>query len=476
MDGIQYTGMTDVGRKRSGNEDRFHVGQCWDDRHLLALCIDGCGGYSGGQIAAQMTVDHVLEYLNEHPAGEKVELLKQAVIYANNLIHETRNTEPALERMCCVVTAALFELDEASIHMVHVGDSRLYAIADERIIKLSHDHSAVGRDEESGILTEIEAMQSPVRNVIERAVGERNLENDTDYIETEVYPMNGGITWLFCSDGLTDMITSAEIVDIIGQDISLDEKAGKLVAAANDAGGKDNITVILVQADGQVNAMTESVMNKYAYMVNRNEETDYDRLMDHMFRNSDDNESEEVQDDSGQTEQVFDTQEDIIGETLPLDQIHSVTEAEQTEPDTDRSQDDRTPKAPEHDDITAVAIPRETVSSENPTMPSNDRQETSQKNPAIIEKADNHPIETADADAPKRTRRRSMSRKTLVRLLVCIIAVTFAVLLGLYLKQQKELQEQKLWQQEEVIRQEILRRELYYNIKDKEYLLQPDKQ
>ena len=287
MNKLQFTGISDVGKKRSGNEDRYYVDWCWDEQHLLALCVDGCGGYAGGQIAAQMTVDNVCEFLNEHREGDKLNLLKQAVIYANNRVHEERNIEPDLHRMCCVLTAALIELEEERINMVHVGDTRLYAVTNGRVIKLSHDHSPIGRDEEAGLLTETEAMQHPSRNIIERAVGEKYLKADTDYIETESFPIAQGITWLFCSDGLSDMITTAEMADILGQPITLNEKAKRLVEAANEAGGKDNITIILVQAENEADEQTQTVMNHYATRITGEPLLNYNQQMTNLFREPD---------------------------------------------------------------------------------------------------------------------------------------------------------------------------------------------
>ena len=132
--------------------------------------------------------------------------------------------------------------------MSHVGDTRLYELAEGKLVKLSHDHSPIGIREEMGILTEVEAMSHPKRNIIERCIGDVSLENDTDYIETAIFPFKPGATYLLCSDGLTDLVTSAEISQILSEDTDIDNKTDKLIAAANNAGGKDNITVLLLNS------------------------------------------------------------------------------------------------------------------------------------------------------------------------------------------------------------------------------------
>lgn len=278
---IHSTGISDTGKKRTGNEDMFHCDKLWDDRYHLAVLIDGCGGYQGGKVCAEMTLQGILDYLNEHRESNKAALLKKAVVYANNLIHERRALEPELQRMCCVATAVLVEAEKKCFHLVHVGDTRLYAYADGRIIKLSHDHSPVGREEEQGVLTEVEAMHHRHRNIIERAIGEKFLEEDTSYLETETFPMEGGLQWLLCSDGLTDMVTTAEITDILGKEIPLQEKAAALVDAANMEGGKDNITLVIIQAEGGSPENAKFMMNHYSNRLNNNQEPDFESILQH---------------------------------------------------------------------------------------------------------------------------------------------------------------------------------------------------
>lgn len=278
---IHSTGISDTGKKRTGNEDMFHCDRLWDDRYHLAVLIDGCGGYQGGKVCAEMTLQGILDYLKDHRESDKAALLKKAVVYANNLVHERRTLEPELQRMCCVATAVLVEAEKKCFHLVHVGDTRLYAYADGRIIKLSHDHSPIGREEEQGVISEVEAMHHRHRNIIERAIGEKFLEEDTTYLETETFPMEGGLQWLLCSDGLTDMVTTAEITDILGKEIPLQEKATALVDAANMEGGKDNITLVIIQAEGGNPENAKFMMNHYSNRLNNNQEPDFESILQH---------------------------------------------------------------------------------------------------------------------------------------------------------------------------------------------------
>ena len=270
MDGrlkIQIAGITDVGQKRSHNEDTFFCGTVWDDNHVLAIVIDGCGGHKGGAEAARLTQVGMLQYLNGQVPGDSGLLLKKALVHANNLVHGRRKEVRSLCEMCCVATAVIVDLDTRTLHMVHVGDTRLYASYDGRIIKLSHDHSPIGREEEMGIFTEIQAMNHPCRNIIERAVGLRELDDDTSYIEQGRFTIAAGLTWLLCSDGLSDMCTSAQISDILREDRPLPQIAWQLVEAANEEGGKDNITVAILRAEGKAPSDAPEVMNSYARML-----------------------------------------------------------------------------------------------------------------------------------------------------------------------------------------------------------------
>lgn len=245
---ISIIGKTDMGRVRTNNEDAFVAQKLWDENTYLAIAIDGVGGYEGGEIAADIARKTIPEFLSASSNGERVELLKQAVTAANNAIFEAREADPEHDQMSCVLTAAIIDIAQKQISMAHVGDSRLYRFHHGEFKKLSHDHSLIGYREEIGDLSEEEAMHHPQRNVIGRDVGsQKHKANDDDFIEAQVFPLMPNTTLLFCSDGLTDMITSAIITSVLSQEMKLEEKVEALIKAALDAGGKDNVTVVLFE-------------------------------------------------------------------------------------------------------------------------------------------------------------------------------------------------------------------------------------
>lgn len=249
MQGMAFFGGTDMGKVRTNNEDSFIVQHIWDDAHILAVVIDGVGGYDGGEVAAALAKKHIVEYLENYSNGERLDLLKQAVIFANNVIFSERKNLSQYSNMSCVLTAVLIEVPERRINMAHVGDTRLYQYVNNRLEKLSHDHSLVGYREEIGELTEEEAMHHPQRNIIGRDVGSTYLESSgNNYVEVATFPLLPHSILLLCSDGLCDMLASREMVKILQQPKSVEEKVETLISAANDAGGKDNVTVVLVEA------------------------------------------------------------------------------------------------------------------------------------------------------------------------------------------------------------------------------------
>ena len=249
MGTITFFGNTDMGQIRSNNEDAFIAQYVWDEKHILAVAIDGVGGYEGGEIAASLAQKSIVEYLESYSNGERLELLKQAVIFANNRIYSERKNLPQYSSMSCVLTAILVEIESKLINMAHIGDTRLYQFANGEIVKLSHDHSLIGYREEIGELTEEEAMKHPQRNVIGRDVGSQFLESSgSDYIEVATFPLIPNSILLLCSDGLCDMITSEQMKVELEKDLPVKDKVNNLIKEANKAGGKDNVTVVLVES------------------------------------------------------------------------------------------------------------------------------------------------------------------------------------------------------------------------------------
>lgn len=232
---------TDTGLMRERNEDRYWI----DAERGVFLVVDGLGGQSAGELAAETAVEQIRETL---VAGDGVpeERVREAITRANNRIFEMSRQKQDLSGMACVLTLAVVEDGELTIG--HVGDSRLYLFWDGAMRKLTSDHSPVGEDEEAGALTEEEAMRHPRRNEVFRDVGSQlRTPADEEFIEIRKCRFRPDAAILLCSDGLTDQLTAAEvraIVECYNGDAS--RVASELVDAANDAGGKDNTTALFI--------------------------------------------------------------------------------------------------------------------------------------------------------------------------------------------------------------------------------------
>jgi len=245
-----FYGITDKGKRREKNEDTFFAREIAGTQLLLAGVIDGVGGYQGGDIAAEIARTVIVEKLESVCGDNVIESLRQAIIAANEKINEAKKQESGNDQMACVLTCVVVDKKGNICWFAHVGDTRIYLMRDHSLVKLSNDHSVVGFLEESGRLSEEEAMHHPRRNEINKALGfEENIDSPEDFIETGESPFLPGDQLLLCSDGLTDMIPSAKILQVLTAENDMAGKARALVDAANEAGGNDNITVLLVQND-----------------------------------------------------------------------------------------------------------------------------------------------------------------------------------------------------------------------------------
>lgn len=241
-----YFGITDTGKIRDNNEDTFIAKITADNDFIIACVIDGVGGYSGGEIAAEIARFSVLEHLSK-PEGDILETMKVAIAAADKKIIAEKQQDKELENMACVLTLAIVDLKNNLFYYAHVGDTRLYLLRDNSLIKITKDQSFVGFMEDSGRLTEEQAMQHPKRNEINKALGfGANIAEQPDYIETGQSPFLPGDLLLLCSDGLSDMVNRQELTSILATEDSIEYKASELIAAANQNGGLDNITAVLV--------------------------------------------------------------------------------------------------------------------------------------------------------------------------------------------------------------------------------------
>jgi serine/threonine protein phosphatase PrpC len=233
---------SDPGRVRANNEDLPLV----DAERGVYGVIDGVGGQAAGELAAAIACDVILQRL-ARPLGTPAERVREAIAIANNEIFRRAGSAPELAGMTCVVTLAL--VTEGRLTIGHVGDSRLYKLRAHGIQKLTHDHSPVGEREDARELSEIDAMQHPRRNEVFRDVGGALRDKDEDeYVEVIEAPLEKDAAILLCTDGLTDMIASAAIERIVRQHAGdPDAVAAALVNAANEAGGRDNVTVVYAE-------------------------------------------------------------------------------------------------------------------------------------------------------------------------------------------------------------------------------------
>lgn len=247
MKNIIISANTDPGRRRKENEDAWIARQLWTaDKALLAV-IDGVGGYMGGDKAAAIARDSIEQYMQE-PKGDTLTMLREAVIFANNRIVEERKKDQHISEMCCVLTAVVADAAAQTICFAHVGDTRLYRYRDGRLQKLTRDHSFVGIREDAGEMTELEAMHHPHRNQILREVGSAlHRLDDEDFMDYGSEDFLPGDQLLLCSDGLTDMITMQQMTTLLSTGQPLPGKVNSLIALANEMGGNDNITVVLLK-------------------------------------------------------------------------------------------------------------------------------------------------------------------------------------------------------------------------------------
>ena len=254
---ITYQAITDVGKKRKGNEDSLFV----NAEQKLFVVADGMGGHVAGEVASREAVDAIQAFITDtasadknrtwpFPFDPKVSLeanrLRAAFRLANRKIASAIADSQDLRGMATTASAVLLGPQGASV--AHVGDSRVYVLRDGKLEQITHDHSWVEEQVRAGTLSPTAARQHPWRNVVTRALsGGEDPEVDV----TEVAPRPGE-RYLLCSDGLFTVVPDSRIAELLGDmKAPLDAIARALIAAANDAGGPDNITALILQIDAR---------------------------------------------------------------------------------------------------------------------------------------------------------------------------------------------------------------------------------
>lgn len=240
-------GQTDIGKVRDNNEDAFIADEI-QGNYILGCVIDGVGGYEGGEVAAAIAKDRIRTNLGHAAIDQPLQRMADTVKQANEEIYSRKLETHGLDKMSCVLTIVYVDLNRKKLYYAHVGDTRLYLLRDGTLVKITTDHSFVGFLEDSGRLTESAAMSHPKRNEINQALGFTPTNQlKENFVETGESPFLPGDLLLICSDGLTDRIDKEKMTQVLMTQPSLSQATSLLIEQANDAGGQDNITVVLIR-------------------------------------------------------------------------------------------------------------------------------------------------------------------------------------------------------------------------------------
>lgn len=242
----EFCARTDPGRVRTNNEDAVSV----DPQAHIAVLADGMGGYNAGEVASRMATEQITadmaRWLGQAPlplaSSDVRRALEICVHNANRAIHGAAQADPQCSGMGTTLVAGVF--CGPQLILAHVGDSRAYRLRAGVLTQLTRDHSWLQEQIDAGWLTPEQAAQSGGRNLVTRALGaESSVEVDINEL-----PIGAGDLILLCSDGLSEMLAPEDIATLASSPAPLDDKASALIAAANAHGGRDNISVLLVQA------------------------------------------------------------------------------------------------------------------------------------------------------------------------------------------------------------------------------------
>ena len=245
MMSFEFSALTDVGCVRTNNEDAVRV----DPARGLAVLADGMGGYNAGEVASAMAVEHIGTELgrwldqaaDDATAHQVLRAMEDSTDRANRAIFEAANTHADYAGMGTTVVLALLWREQLLVG--HAGDSRAYRWREGVLTQLTRDHSLLQEQLDAGLITPEQAAVSGYRSWVTRALG----VEDTVLLETAEHAVQAGDLFLLCSDGLTEMVDDADIADVLGARGPLAEQARHLIERAKAGGGRDNVSVILVQ-------------------------------------------------------------------------------------------------------------------------------------------------------------------------------------------------------------------------------------
>ena len=238
--------QTDPGLARDNNEDAV----AFDPSTLLCVLADGMGGYNAGEVASGMAVSFIRSelgrWLAQAGGDANIREVRRAmdicVDNANHSVFNAANSNPQYAGMGTTLVVGVFQADRLIVG--HIGDSRCYRLRGQDCQQITKDHSLLQEQMDAGLITAQQALTSAHKNLVTRALG----VEDTVLLEVNEYRVEAGDIYLMCSDGLSDMVLDAGIASILAGPGTLTEKADRLVVAANENGGRDNISVLLAFA------------------------------------------------------------------------------------------------------------------------------------------------------------------------------------------------------------------------------------
>jgi PPM family protein phosphatase len=243
----EFCTRTDPGLARENNEDSVVV----DEPTRLAILADGMGGYNAGEIASGMATTFIrselgrwLSQAGRHASAKEVRrAMEICVDNANRSIFNAANSNPQYSGMGTTLVVGVFQ--DGRLLVGHIGDSRCYRLRDGELTQITKDHSLLQEQMDAGLITPEQAAVSTNKNLVTRALG----VEDAVLLEVNEHRVEPGDIYLMCSDGLSDMVDDPGIGRILATEAPLEEKVVQLVDAANANGGRDNISVLLAQAD-----------------------------------------------------------------------------------------------------------------------------------------------------------------------------------------------------------------------------------
>ena len=238
--------QTDIGKERKENEDYLYISNEEDDIKLYIIA-DGMGGCNAGEVASKLATEAFKEYVynnfeqNKYLRENIIDMMYKAIEYANKVVYKKANSKQDFEGMGTTLDACL--IYNSKLYIAHVGDSRVYRIRNDSMRKITKDHSYVQTLIEDGTITKEEAFYHPKKNMLTKAIGCYEIVEPEIYVKTFLKDD----VLLMTTDGLTNMIKESEIFKIVNK--NLENAAKNLVNKANEHGGLDNITVVIISKD-----------------------------------------------------------------------------------------------------------------------------------------------------------------------------------------------------------------------------------